>query len=98
MRLLITLFSTAVTFAAGSTILAQTAALTGRVTDSTGSVVPRAKVTATSTASRVETSVDTNEQGFYNITSLQPGGYDVSVTKSGFQTLRHTGLELTVQQ
>jgi hypothetical protein len=77
---------------------AQTASVTGRITDSTGSVVPGAVVTATSTASGVESSTVTSQDGFYNLLQLPPGSYDIRVSKAGFRTERQTGLELLVQQ
>jgi outer membrane receptor protein involved in Fe transport len=88
----------ALVFLAASAAFPQTASLTGRITDSTGAAVPGAKVTVKAVASGIETTVDSNDQGFYNLTSLPPGAYTVAVTKPGFQTLRQTDLELVVQQ
>lgn len=78
--------------------LAQTASITGRVTDSTGAIVPAAKITVTSIASGVETSTESNEQGLYQIPSLPPGSYTLTLSKTGFQSIRQTGLDLAVQQ
>ncbi len=80
------------------TAFSQTASVIGRITDGSGAVIPGARVTATSAASGVATSVDTNDQGFYNIPALPPAVYTISVERSGFQTLRQTNLELQVQQ
>src|SRR5260370_25936627 len=88
----------ALTLLAAAAAFPQTASLTGRITDSTGAVVPGARVTVKAVASGIETSVDANDQGFYNLTLLPPGAYTVAVTKPGFQTLREPGLELGVQQ
>ncbi|MGH9854448.1 MAG: TonB-dependent receptor domain-containing protein, partial [Blastocatellia bacterium] len=85
-------------FILGPALFGQTAALTGRVTDSTGAVVPGARVTITATASGVETATETNDQGFYTFALLPPGDYSVGVSKTGFQALRQTGLDLLVQQ
>ena len=79
-------------------VFAQTSSITGRVADATGAIAPGAKVTVTSAASGVEVNVETNGQGFYNIPSLLPGRYTISVSKAGFQTVRETGVELAVQQ
>lgn len=81
-----------------TTLAAQTASITGRVTDSTGAGVPGARVIAVSAASASETVVETNDQGLYSLPALQPGTYNISVTKTGFQTLRENGLQLAVQQ
>ena len=79
-------------------VSAQTSSITGRVADASGAIAPRAKVTATSAASGVESNVETNGQGFYSIPSLLPGRYTISVSKAGFQSVRETGVELAVQQ
>ena len=76
----------------------QSGSIVVKTVDQQGAVVPGAKVTITAVASGIETSVESNEQGFYSLTSLPPGAYTVAVTKSGFQTLRQTSLELVVQQ
>jgi protocatechuate 3,4-dioxygenase beta subunit len=56
-----------------STAFAQTASVTGRVTDPTGAVVPQAKVTVQAVDSGVSTTEQTNDQGYYNFPSLLPG-------------------------
>ncbi|MBI3210315.1 MAG: TonB-dependent receptor [Candidatus Solibacter usitatus] len=77
---------------------AQSASITGRVTDATGASVPAARITVKALATNIETTADSNEQGLYSFPVLSPGRYDVTVTKSGFQTLREQGLALAVQQ
>ena len=52
--------------------LAQTASITGLVSDSSGAVVSGANVTAKSDATGLETRVQTNEQGYYNLLQLAP--------------------------
>jgi hypothetical protein len=64
-----------------------TAGLTGIVTDSTGSALPGAKVTVTST-----------ETGAYEFTLLQPGYYALTVEKSGFAKETREGIRLEVNQ
>src|SRR6187399_656065 len=85
-------------FVTGLAVFSQTAAITGRVADASGAVAPGANVTVTSLASSAEVSVETNSQGLYNIPSLLPGAYTVAVSKTGFQSIRQTGVELAVQQ
>ena len=82
----------------GSALFSQTASITGRVADATGAVAPGAKVTATSAASGAEVSTETNGQGLYNFPALLPGVYSVGVSKSGFQSIRQTDVQLVVQQ
>ena len=70
--------------------LAQTGgggSIQGTITDSGGSVVPRATVVATNVATRVESTRQTNDAGLYVISPLPPGEYTVSVSATGFQTL-----------
>jgi Carboxypeptidase regulatory-like domain len=83
---------------AATTLFAQTASVTGRITDPTGAVVPQASITATAEGSGVSTNVQTNDQGYYNFPSLQPGVYNLTVTKTGFKPVRQTKLQLEVQQ
>ena len=62
------------------------ATLVGDVVDSSSSVVPNATVTVTSKGTGIKRSVDTNESGSYRVFPLNPGTYDVSVSKAGFRT------------
>jgi len=84
--------------AASAVLNGQTAQLTGRVTDSTGAVVPLAQVAVKSVESAVETQTKTNAEGYFNFLSLLPGTYEVSVAKEGFRLWRQVNLKLAVQQ
>jgi hypothetical protein len=77
---------------------AQTASVTGRITDAGGAIVPDATVTVQSTSSGVTTTAKSNEEGYYSLPALNPGSYDLSVTKTGFTPIKQTGLVLAVQQ
>lgn len=61
-------------------------AITGRVTDSTGAVVKGATVHVTNTATAVTQTTTTNRDGIYNVQSLNPGDYSVTVVAPGFST------------
>src|SRR2546423_6558465 len=64
-----------------------TSGVTGTVTDTSGAVVPGAKVTLLDTKNSREQSTTTNDNGIYKFTNLQPGaGYKITVTGQGFQT------------
>lgn len=78
--------------------LAQTASITGRVTDPNGAVVPGVHVIAQSRDSGLANETETNRDGYYNLSSLQPGSYDLSLTKSGFAAVHENRLALEVQQ
>jgi hypothetical protein len=72
--------------------------ITGRVVDSTGSVVPGASVRVSHTATNQTRSTLTNDQGNYNFATLPGGRYDVSVVKEGFQTHTATNVNVAVDE
>jgi len=78
--------------------LAQTASITGRITDPGGAVVPDASIAAKSTESGVTTQTRSNSDGYYSLATLPPGHYDLTVNKPGFAPIAQTGLVLEVQQ
>src|ERR1017187_5394365 len=59
----------------------------GTVTDSSSAVVPGASVTAINIATGVQTERVTTAAGFYVLSPLPAGEYNVKVTAQGFQTL-----------
>ena len=75
-----------------------TAELAGRITDQTGSVVAGARVTLRNTATGVERSNDSNDQGYYLFPAVQPGPYAVTARKAGFPDVTRDGIELQVDQ
>lgn len=76
--------------AASAAAFAQTGTgnIQGTVTDATGAVVPRAKVTATHTATTREYNNVTNEIGFYLFPTMQSGDYVIQVELPGMETWR----------
>lgn len=77
---------------------AQTATLTGRVTDPSGAVIPDATVVATNEGTSVDSRTVANAEGYYALPQLPPGTYRVTIEKDGFRTIRQTGLPLAVGQ
>lgn len=65
----------------------ETGTITGTVADTTGAVVPSAKVTATSTTNGSIRSTVSNADGLFAITNLQPGLYDVKIEAQGFASV-----------
>jgi hypothetical protein len=61
------------------------ATITGQVTDSTGGLVQNATVVVTQSDTNAERRVQTNEEGAYVVTNLQPGTYTVTVEHQGFK-------------
>jgi hypothetical protein len=72
--------------------------ITGLVTDTSGAVVVGASVTVTNPQTGFTQAGATNSSGIYTFPSLLPGGYDVKVEKSGFQTEIRRNVELQVEQ
>jgi len=75
-----------------------TAALRGVVTDSSGAVVPGAKVIITEAERNVQHPVITDDAGRYNATSLPPGPYTITVEAQGFKKQSRPTFQLLVQQ
>jgi hypothetical protein len=78
--------------------LAQTAQITGRVTDATGAVVPATSITVTNVATAIDRKVSTNEDGYYTVPLLLPGEYRVTVERQGFKPIVRSGVVLRVDQ
>ncbi len=68
----------------------------GRVTDSSGAVIPGASVKITNTSTGITTSLVTNDQGNYQAPFLIPGIYRVSAEIAGFKRFLRDGIELRV--
>ena len=75
---------------------AQTASLTGTVTDATGGAVPGAVITAKNLATAATRTGSTDAAGVYSIANIPVGRYDVTIDKSGFTPLSFQNLEFTV--
>jgi hypothetical protein len=75
---------------------AVTATLLGTVTDSSGAVVPEARVAITEQETGVKRAVITNGEGLYTQSFLPPGIYGVDVEKQGFKKATRGGVQITV--
>ncbi len=75
-----------------------TSSIVGQITDATGSVVPDAEIVATNTGTGIAVKVTADSSGAYSATNLQPGTYDVTASKAGFQTVRTTGVQVLASQ
>jgi hypothetical protein len=72
------------------------ATLLGTVTDTTGAVVGKAKVTITETLTGASRTSVTNESGNYEFPSIPPGLYQVLVENPGFKKRARRDVEVTV--
>ncbi|HUQ93335.1 MAG TPA: carboxypeptidase-like regulatory domain-containing protein [Bryobacteraceae bacterium] len=70
--------------------------ITGRVTDSSGGIIPNAKVAVTNTQTNETRRVITNSTGYYEASFLEPSTYTVVVEASGFKKVNRQGIELNV--
>src|SRR5580698_9723690 len=74
-----------------------TGTILGRIADSSGAVVPGAKITITNTdRGAVQRIVTTNKSGDYSAPQLPIGKYMVTVEASGFKKISETGITLNV--
>jgi hypothetical protein len=79
--------------------LAQTedAAISGRVTDPTGAVVPGVSVKLQSAERGTKQETTTNRDGIYLFPAVQPGVYHITARKEGFRQVDYVGLTANVQ-
>lgn len=72
------------------------ATITGTVTDPNGAVIPGATVIVKNVETNVATTVKTNDDGAYTISTIMPGRYNVSAAGTGFKTSSRENLEVRV--
>src|SRR5712691_2657446 len=75
-----------------------TAAISGTVRDSSGAVLPDAGVVLHNTATNLDRTTTTNSVGYYVIPEVQPGAYDVRVSKQGFNSAAQANVQMLVNQ
>ncbi|MDR3677353.1 MAG: carboxypeptidase regulatory-like domain-containing protein [Acidobacteriota bacterium] len=79
-------------------VFAQSGAVLGVVSDTSGAVLQGASVTLTNTATGVKTATKTNNEGLYVFPYVQPGVYDVSASAAGFQAMKKPGVTVNVTE
>jgi hypothetical protein len=75
---------------------AATATIQGTVTDASGAAVPDAKVTIKNAGTGATVNATSNAQGRFSVSYINPGTYDMDVTKAGFQTAARKGVTINV--
>lgn len=77
---------------------AGTGALAGTILDSSGAVVPGAKVTATNNGTGESRTTLSGPEGTFRIQLLPPGSYGLKVEKSGFKTTQLADIAVSVTE
>ena len=92
------LLALAVSFLAVADASAQTVrgTILGTVTDSSGAVIRRAKVTVREISTGLTRSELSNDEGEYSIPQLPAGHYNIVVEEPNFKKTERTGVELRV--
>src|ERR1700730_1902237 len=74
------------------------AEINGTLYDTSGGVVPDSTVVLYSRATNLNRTTSTNNSGIYVIPDIQPGDYDLKVTKLGFKSVVKSNITLVVKQ
>ncbi len=85
---------------AGSPLLAQGVASTisGKVTDSTGAVLPGVEITVTNVGTAQARLAISGDEGRYSVLQLSVGDYEVRAELAGFQASVRRGIQLAIGQ
>src|SRR5262252_5505097 len=68
--------------------------IVGNVTDTSGAVIPGAKVTVVNTDTNFHFEGQTNQDGYYYVPYLRPGVYNVTIEAQGFKRYVRDRIEL----
>src|SRR5215471_14764538 len=94
------LFSAILVFVFTTVTLAQSeiggATLNGTVTDPSGAIIPKVKVSITQTSTGLKRTTETSSAGVFTLSTLPSGTYDVVMEAEGFKTSRLSDVSLTV--
>ena len=72
--------------------------ISGTVRDTSGAVIPGAKVTLINVDTGISISTTTGSEGRYTFSPIKIGHYSISVKASGFQTVQQNNVTVDVQQ
>ncbi len=97
-QFIFTLLFASLAFCLATTAHAQTAEVTGRVTDQAAAVVTGAEVIVSNVNTGVSRKAVTNDEGYYTVPLLQPGQYRLTARKDGFKPIARDGVTLEVGQ
>jgi hypothetical protein len=74
------------------------ATITGVVTDPAQAVMPVVTIVIRNVDTNIARTMQTNADGYFTVTNLPPGSYELIAEKPGFRTYRETGILLEVGQ
>src|SRR5690348_2672245 len=78
--------------------LAQNAFVSGRLSDTSGGVIPNVSIELTNRATQVKSPTLTNAEGIFVFPSVPPGSYDVDARITGFTASHIEAVTLEVGQ
>ena len=70
--------------------------ISGTVKDPSGSVIPKATITATNSDTGVQQLVATNDSGVYSFPDLPVGHYNLEISATGFRPYRRASIKIDV--
>jgi len=76
--------------------IANNTSLVGTITDHSGSVIAGAHVKAVEQSTKVTLNATTNDQGYYAMTFIASGAYNVTVEQAGFKKITKTGVTVPI--
>jgi len=76
----------------------QNPVVSGRISDSTGAVIPGAKISLTNRNTAIVNTTDTNAEGYFVLPPVSPGVYDVVASATGFKEARVDAFRLEIGQ
>src|SRR5437667_7298537 len=88
--------SLSVSVAPANAQTASSGSVTGQVSDPQGSIVPGADVTLTDMATKSSQTTTTNDAGRYNFPVVNPGTYDLVVSKQGFKIAKFSNQKVSI--
>jgi hypothetical protein len=73
---------------------ADLATVTGVVTDAAKAVIPGVKIVVRNTETGISHTVTSNQDGYFTVSELEPGHYELTATNAGFETYKETNIVL----